>query len=254
MKKSLLIAAAAMLFASHLFATYFVVMKDGTRYQAKAKPTVQNGRATILLDAGGSLTVDAGAIDFAKSEEVTRLGGGQVLGIDQPQPQVAQPPAQSTLGSQIRLKKPAPKPAATPAPAAATPQVPASTSTQPVAPTPVSGSAITSEMTEKFTRAYENVGIFEQKVTAAGQGAIRAELTADSEDKVFNILSATAFLINHNAGVTGADIQTVDIFIKTTTGGSAGRFKMSRADAQALDAKQMSRDALADYFVRNVLY
>jgi len=43
----------------------------------------------------------------------------------------------------------------------------------------------------------------------------------------------------------------VELFMKTTTGGSSGRFQMTRADAQALDSKQMSRE---DYFIRKVIY
>jgi len=250
MKKSLIVAAAAMLFASHLSASYWVVLHDGTRYQAKAKPEIRNGRAIVLLDAGGSLAVDANAIDVAKSEEVTRLGGGEVLGIQQQgsAPAAAPQPKGSTLGSQIHLRKPEP--------VKATPVAgPTATKAGVVPPLPLtSGSAVTTEVADKFTRAYENVGIFEHTITGTGPGALRAELTADSEEKVFNVLSATAFLINKNAGVSGADIQMVELFIKTTNGGSAGRFRMSRGDAQALDAKQMSRDALADYFIRNVLY
>jgi len=253
MKKSLLFAAAALLFASQLSATYWVVLRDGTRYQAKAKPTVQNGRAIILLDAGGSLAVDPNAIDVAKSEEVTRLGGGEVIGIQQQggQTTATPTPQRSTLGSQIRLRKIETEPKT---PAVAPPPVTAPPATGASAPIPAGGSAITTEIVEKFTRAYENVGIFEHTLTPSGPGSLRAELTADSEEKVFNILSATAFLMTRNAGVTGADIRMIELFIKTTTGGSAGRFKMSKADAQALDAKQMSRDALADYFVHNVLY
>jgi hypothetical protein len=247
--KTTVLAAAAMLFASHLFASYWVVLKDGTRYQAKAKPTIQNGRAIIQLDAGGSLAVDPNAIDAAKSDEVTRLGGGEVIGIQQPQSTApAAAPKQSTLGSQIHLRQPAPTKQAT------APVAPSKSPVAPVAVAPTSGSAISTEIADKFTRAYENVGIYEHTITGIGPGALRAELTADSEEKVFNILSATAFLINKNAGVSGADIQLVELFIKTTNGGSGGRFKMTRADAQALDAKQMTRDALADYFVRNVLY
>jgi hypothetical protein len=39
--------------------------------------------------------------------------------------------------------------------------------------------------------------------------------------------------------------------MKTTTGGAAGRFKMSRADAEALDSKKITRQ---DYFIHNVLF
>lgn len=247
MKKSLIIAAVASLFATHLFAAaYWVVMRDGTKYQSKAKPVVQGNRAMIQLVGGTTLVVDNNAIDYPKSEEVTRLGGGEVIGTQQTIPQPSGQSPQSTLGSQIHLRKLQTSKAPV-APPVATPQT-----TTPVAP--VSGSGVNAEVIDKFTRAYENVGIFEHAITGTGPAALRADLTADSEDKVFNILSATAFLINHNAGIPGTDIGMVELFIKTTTGGAAGRFRMSRADAQALQAKDMSHDALADYFIRNVLY
>jgi hypothetical protein len=104
---------------------------------------------------------------------------------------------------------------------------------------------------DKFARAYENVGLFEQKITSPSPGVVRADLTADSEDKVFNAISATSFLIVRNAGVPGADIKEVELFMKTTVGGSAGRFQMTRDDAQALDSKQISQQ---DYFIRRVIY
>ena len=89
------------------------------------------------------------------------------------------------------------------------------------------------------------------RLTGVSPGAGRADLTADSEDKVFNAISATSFLMVHNAGVPGADIKMVELFMKTTVGGSAGRFQMTKADAQALDSKQISQQ---EYFVRHVIY
>ena len=55
----------------------------------------------------------------------------------------------------------------------------------------------------------------------------------------------------HNAGVPGVQIDAVDLFMKTTTGGAAGRFHMTRDDAQALDAKTITPQ---DYFVLKVLF
>src|SRR5205085_10745235 len=103
---------------------------------------------------------------------------------------------------------------------------------------------------DKFAEAYENVGLFGQKLTATGPHSLRAELTADTEDKVFNAISATSFLMVRNAG-TGTQIDQVELFMKTTTGGSSGRFQMSRDDAQNLDTKKISQQ---DYFVRKVIY
>jgi hypothetical protein len=54
-----------------------------------------------------------------------------------------------------------------------------------------------------------------------------------------------------NAGVDGVQIDMVEMFMKTTTGGSAGRFQMTRADAEALDKRTISQQ---DYFVQKVIY
>jgi len=81
--------------------------------------------------------------------------------------------------------------------------------------------------------------------------SVRVELTADSEQKVFDAISATAFLIARNAGVEGIQIDMVELYMKTTTGGAAGRFQMNRADADSINAKAIS---IPDYFVHKVIY
>ena len=60
----------------------------------------------------------------------------------------------------------------------------------------------------------------------------------------------------HNGGVPGAQLDMVEIFMKTTTGGSSGRFQMTQADAQALYAGGIGPDRpkLQDYFIRKVIY
>jgi hypothetical protein len=248
MKKSLVLFAAATLFAAHAFASYWVVLKDGTHYQAKAKPTINGNRATIQMQSGSTLVVDASQIDQAKSEEVTRLGGGQILGVEQPSAGTSSLSSPtSTLGSQIKLRKlPAQQPqaAVTPLPANA------------IAATPSNGAEVPPGVIEKFTRAFESAGVFEHKINSISKTAIHCELTADSEDKVFNVLSAAAFLVVHNAGVPGAQLDMVEIFMKTTTGGSSGRFQMTQADAQALYAGGIGPDRpkLQDYFIRKVIY
>src|SRR5437763_9816020 len=102
MKKILLLLAGALLVSPQLFA-YWVVLKDGTRYDAASKPVISAGRATVKLKSGQVIQVAAEAIDVAKSEEVTRLGGGSLLGVEQaPTPSQAKT---SSLGSQIKLRR-----------------------------------------------------------------------------------------------------------------------------------------------------
>ena len=242
MKKILVFAALALLVTANAFATYIVVLKNGQTYKAKAKWTMQNGKAIVQLENGQSLAIDPTLIDVAKSEQTTAagLGGAKILNTvtntPAPQPQQQEP----GLGSAFHLKKSGTAAAPVPAPSQTAPPPALSTN-----------GTLSQEVLDKFARAYENVGLFEQKISSPAPGVVRADLTADSEDKVFNAISATSFLIVRNAGVPGADIKMVELFMKTTVGGSAGRFQMSREDAQALDSKQMSQQ---DYFIRRVIY
>jgi hypothetical protein len=243
MKRTLAVAAIAVLMTANAFATYIVVLKNGQTYKAKAKWTMQNGKALVQLENGQSLAVDPSLIDVAKSEQTTNAGlnGAKILNIPTnnaaPQPQ----PQQSTLGQSFHLRKgPAPAPPVTTTAAAV-----------PITP---SGATLSQDVLEKFARAYENVGLFEQKITSPAAGTIHAELTADSEDKVFNAISATSFLIVRNAGVPGVDIKMVELFMRTTVGGSAGRFQMTKVEAQDLESKGTSPRALQEYFIRHVIY
>lgn len=235
MKKFLVLIALVLLAANASAATYWIVMKDGTRYQAKAKWTVQNGKAYFTMVTGQTLAVDPNAIDAAKSDQVTRLGGGELLGVEQRQAPTQ--PQTSPLGSQIHLRKNTP---------AAPTQVPAD-----VAPPPSAGSAVPEDVKNKFARAFENIGIFEQQVTSLGPRTLRADVTADNEEKVFNAISAVAFLIN-NLGT----VDEVQLYMKTTTGGAAGRFHLTKNDAAELYAggKSPDRHALEMYFINKVLF
>ncbi|HEY8133920.1 MAG TPA: hypothetical protein VII12_18730, partial [Thermoanaerobaculia bacterium] len=66
--RQLLIALGALLISAQAFATYFVVLKDGTQLRAKAKWTVANGKAIVQLENGNTMALDPNSIDAAKSE------------------------------------------------------------------------------------------------------------------------------------------------------------------------------------------
>ena len=239
--RKLLVVLAALFVSTQAFATYYIVLKDGTQIRARQKWTISGGKAVVQLEGGGTMTLDPSAIDVAKSEETTKMGGGSVFAIpDQATTAAPQPQAQPGLGGAYKLRK---------LPTDASQNTTAATNTA-LVPTPT-GPQLSSEVLNKFERAYENVGIFEHKITSTGAHSLRAELTADNEEKVFNAISATSFLIMRNAGVSGAQVDEVELFMKTTTGGSSGRFHMTRADAASLDGKTITRE---EYFIRKVLY
>ena len=234
--RKLLILLGTLLVSTQAFATYYIVLKDGSQLRARQKWTIVNGKAIVQLEGGGTMALDPNSIDAAKSEETTKMGGGEVLAVEQTS--TAPVGQKSGLGGAFKLRK-------LPTDAQSTP----ATNTAPL-PTPT-GPVLSSEVLNKFERAYENVGIFEHKIIPTGPHSLRAELTADNEEKVFNAISATSFLIVRNAGVSGAQVDSVELFMKTTTGGSSGRFQMNRDDAGALDNKALTRE---EYFIRKVLY
>jgi hypothetical protein len=242
--RNVIIRLLVPLIALPLFADYTVVLKDGTRYVAKQKYTVANGKALIQLKTGQTLQVDPALIDVARSEQITKLGvNANIVDLATNQPAAqSNTQQQPSLGSQIKLR---PRNGQTPAPA---PTNTAKTSVPAVATT---AGSLPARVLENFDKAYENVGIFEKKIDSTGANSLRAELTVDTEERVFNAISATSFLMVKNAGVDGAKIDMVELFMKTTTGGSAGRFQMSRADADALETRAMSQH---DYFIRKVIY
>jgi hypothetical protein len=248
MKKSLTLLALAMLLSTQAFAAYTIVLKDGTRYNAKMKWSIQNGKALVTLDSGSTMTINPNEIDVAKTDEVNNLGMGNVNVLGQEQQ--AQPNSAKqapTLGQLVKMRRQQ-QPAAPPAPAPTT-TAHAPTGMAPAAPSPVADQ-LDPRLKDTFERAYENVGIFEHKLTGTNR-SVRVQLTADSEEKVFNAVSATAFLITRNAGVDNMQIDIVELYMATTTGGSAGRFQINRADADTINNKAIS---LQDYFIRKVIY
>ena len=243
MKRFLPLFALAALITTQAFGAYIVVLKDGTRYKAKSKWTITNGRAMVTLENGQIVALNPNDIDAAKSEQLTKMGLGDVNVIGQETATQAPAQKQSSLGQLVQgaRRQTAPVSPVTQGSAVPTGTAPATTTVPDMTD---------SRLKNTFERAFENVGIFEHKISGTNQN-VRVELTADNEDKVFNALSATAFLIERNAGLEGNTINMVELFMKTTTGGAAGRFQMTRADADAVNNKTMT---IQDYFVRKVIY
>jgi len=246
MKKTLMLLAFTTLFGAQAFAAkYVVVLKNGTQYAAKAKWTIVGGKALIKLEDGQSMTVDPTLIDEAKSEQATKYGlNTSVIDLNTNQP-VAPKAPEPSLGNTIKLR---------PRGASQTQQEQSITpkETEPTMPAvKTRPGSLGPDVLDKFERAFDNIGIFERKVASTGATTIRADMTVDTEDRVFNAISAVAYLMVRNAGVPGVQIDTVELFMKTTVNGAAGRFQMTRADAEALTNRTISQQ---EYFVRKVLY
>lgn len=235
--------------ATHAVAAdYIVVLTNGTKYVATEKWTVQNGKAIIKLKTGQSLQLDPTLIDTAKSEAATKNPMGNLTVLDAGTTPTATPQTKQapSLGDVTKIRRQQNTP----------PPVPAGSNKQPArgsAPLPPleTGAGVGNDVLSKFTAAYENVGLYEYTVTSSAPHTVRTEVTADNEEKVFNAISATSFVMTRSPAVTGTRIDLVELFMKTTNGGAAGRFLMSRDDADALDKKQITRE---NYFIAKVVF
>lgn len=247
--RAALLVLATLIAGQSLAADYIVVLTNGAKYVATEKWTVKDGKAIIKLKNGQSLQLDPSLIDAAKSEAATKnpMGNLTVLGV-QAAPTAPKAQQGPSLGDLTRNRRQQTNPP--PATAAPTSRQPGRAGSAP-ATAPGTGAGVGNDVLSKFTAAYENVGLYEYTVTSAAPNTVRAEVTADNEQKVFNAISASSFVMTRSPAVTGTRIDLVELFMKTTNGGSAGRFLMSREDAEALDKKQISPD---NYFVSKVIF
>jgi hypothetical protein len=240
-KKILSFAALLVLLPSLALASYTIVLKDGTRYRAKEKWKVSGGKAIVTLENGTTLSLDPKLIDQRETDRVNAsgLGDAKVIPTAQPSSQPQQP-QQSPLGSITTLKRP-------------TTTTEGSTTKTGDSSNPNLGQTnLSNDVLMRFQQAYENVGLYDAKVIGGGRNALRVELTADNEDQVFKAISATSFLVTKIPEITGGErVELVELFMKTINGGSAGRFQMTAADAQAISSKQISWQ---EYFVSDVIF
>lgn len=226
------------------FASYTVVMKDGQRYRAKQKWTMSGGKAILTLESGQTLSIDPGLINIPETEKVNAqgLGGARVLATSQDPQQQA--PQASPLGS-ISIKKQGSSTSAPPAPAPGASKAPASL-------TATGTTNLSNNVMQLFSNAYENVGFFDSKIVGNGSNRLQITMTADNEDQVFKALSATAFMMTKIPSATGEKVEGVDLFLRTISGGSAGRFQMTQSDAA--DLAQDTQTKWKDYYIRKVIF
>lgn len=237
MRTLLVLATALVLAAPAAMADYIVVLRDGRRFVAKEKYKVQDGKALIALTSGQTMQIDVSSIDQPASEAATRSGLGDVKVLQTVPTQDAAPSGSSrpSLGSLATIRRPEPRSTSSTSPTdgIGTPSTP--------------GARLDPALAAKFTAAFENVGLFERSLEMRTERVLRIDVTADNEDHVFKAISATSFIYAN----VPSNLETVELFMRTSTGGSSGRFQMTKEQALALANQKVE---WYDYFIRNVLY
>lgn len=242
MKKSLFAFVAAALVAANSFAAYIVILKDGTRLRARDRWTTVNGKALLQLENGQRMSIELGVIDVARTNEQNSsgLGDARLIGTKGEAP-AAKKQEVSSLGQLTSPKGLGGNDGATQGVAGVGREIREVTT----------GGGVSPDVLSRFSAAYENVGLYDARVTAAGPGAVRVELVADNEDQVFKALSATTFLVRQLPAKLNVALSSVDLSMRTIRGGAAGRFNVTPADAEALEKKTMT---LQQYYVARVMF
>lgn len=242
LRRALLALTAIVLLAPALFG-YVVKLKDGSLVFARAPYTVKGKRAIITLENGTVTQIDLDKIDVPGTEKYNKDNFGNVVAIDTPEEKkfvLPTPVRESSrpLGDIVRQKNtrlgdP------TPGRASSAPSGAASADSAPPGD-PVVQAA--------FSRVFEGTGINQYRVTSV-RGMTRISITANTEQAVFNTISASARAIANAAerGRTAA----VEIVLTTPSGEAAGTFEMTPAQARLLVDRSVS---VQDYFVKNVVF
>ena len=238
MKNRILLALLSTLLVCSAAQAYVIKLKDGSLIFAKMKYTVKGDRAVITLENGTVTAMKLDQIDVEGSEKYNAENFGNVVAIDTPdgrKPTAVAPVAGATgprLQDYIKDKHPR---MGLPSPGEKTADG-SGPSFQPV----------DANLQTAFTKVFDGAGITQYRLTNF-RGKTGLLVTANTEEQVFNALSAAARALSDPAsrGVP----TTIKIVLTSSSGEVAGTLDMSPEQARQIVNGQVSA---ADYFVRNV--
>jgi hypothetical protein len=242
MKRIFGLALVVLLAAAAPALAYVVRLKDGTLIFARSAYTVKGTKAIITLENGTVTQYDLEKIDVPGTVEYNEKYKGNVIALDTPnQKDIATPQTtavpQARLQDLIRNRKAQVKPAPTPSNPLNVADAGAQSS---------SWAAVDQPIQAAFSKFFDGAGISQYRLNNY-RGKLRLLSTANSEEAVFNALSAAARAVADLAD-KGREIS-LDIVLTTSAGESGGTFTLGPEQARALVNGQVT---IADFFVKNV--
>lgn len=259
-----LLAALAFLLAPRLDARYVIILKDGTRVEAREKPVIDKDQAIFFSLSGTRQSIPSAEIDFPKTREFNKqdLGNAYVLG--QPNPNKlpeaeAKRPSLSQLIkergtedlklSDEKANRPAGVGGNGAAPNSAIPAAPTGPAVKnPSGAAAGSPSSAEASLNDTFSRLLESSGIRGSRLSPMPNG-LKISAITDTEPQVFEALRAVARGLKE-ARSSGKSISKVELSLTTSSNEPAGSFVMSPEDAEALLNGKISA---GKYFVANVV-
>ena len=222
---------------------YVIKLKDGSMLFARMKYEVKGNKAIITLENGTVTQIDMAKVDVPATDEYNAKYSGNVIAIDTPEQRLLNAPGGpptpvpnlQDLARQSKLRS---GPAGLAAKALSGDAETSSTSFQ--APEALVQAA--------FSHVFDGASIPAWRLTNF-RGKTRLLATTNSEEAVFNVLSAAARAV-HDLADKGRETN-VEIVLTTGTNEPAGTFEMTPDQAGRLVAGSV---AVGDYFVRNVVF
>lgn len=251
------LALAGALLAALPAPAYIIILKDGTRIEAAAKPVV-SGRNYLFHDKLGAQKMIAVAeVDPAKTDEANKENYRDAYVLGQPEPMKkedaatqAKAPSLSEYIRQNRKSEIAPPPLASPQVPAEASSSPRSPATRAIDTAPAAAPTVIDPVVqESFLRAYQSSAVRGVRITQAASGTIRVQAVTDSEMIVFGALVGTARGMKE-ARTAGRLLDKVELYMSNSAGENAGRFVITPEDAESL---LNGTTPPAKFFVANVL-
>jgi len=231
-------AALVLAFAASPLLAYTVKLKDGSIIFARSKYDVRGKKAIITLQNGTVTSVDLELIDVPGTDQYNKDNLGNVLVIEpgqekQPSVSTVPTPATASLQEVIRRKKltlgaPTLRPGS---------DVNAATAQQ----------QVDMQVEQTFRRVLDGANINQYRLTNS-KGKVRFLATANTEEAVFNTVSAAARALAE-LGSRGKDVA-VEIVLTTSSGESGGNLEMTPEQARLLVNGNVT---VAEFYVKNVL-
>ena len=244
-RRSLTLAAltlAGAFLAALPASAYLIILKDGTRIEAAAKP-VLSGKNYIFHDKlGAQKMIAVSEVDPGKTDAANKENYRDAYILGEPEPMkketetTAKAPSLSEYIKQSRKSDISAPPVAAPVvptePGSPAPKVAA----RPAAGTgagPAPGNVLDPIVQDAFLRAYQAAQVRGARITQGGAGAIRVQAVTDTETVVFGALVATARGLKE-ARTAGRLVEKVELYMATSAGENAGKFVVTPDDAETL--------------------
>lgn len=214
---------------------YNVKLKDGSIIFARTKYEVKGKKAIITLQNGTVVSYELDLIDIPGTDQYNKDNPGNVLVIETSDSKpnvIVTPSTPNSLQDVIRRRK-----VKLEAPSSRSSEVNAATAAQ----------QVDAAIDQAFRKVLDGAGISQYRLNNV-RGKVRFLATANTEEAVFNTLSAVARSLA-DLGGRGQDV-TVEIVLTTSSGDSGGTFVMNSEQARLLVNGNIP---VADYFLKNVI-